>query len=331
MEEYDENIVDIKRREDTKKLKRDKENNIVLSKSQYDIVTEETGQYASAHAWIELKNTHTQCLIKNFVYNSTMGAYDIFIKNNGKSGIKICKYNNLIVPYIGSEVFGVDTVKYFFAKFSRGAQKIPTNPKIEYLVTLDEKMQGEEVWEGVNILMSLNSKDTLLFSDRIKEITNFLKLRKIPAHRIQEITDEFIRQEIFKKSIEYVDNHNVNWSLGLNEKRVRLFPAYDFDFCSGIVAKTRKETICDNGLTDLKSLIIQYKELPWMKKYIKEIVQNYNIKRVFEKAEEKMMVKIPQDVKQYFEEFYASKKKEMEIIYLDIFREPKKGDEEICI
>lgn len=318
---------EIRKRDDAKYLKRDKSNNIVLTQGQYDLVTNEVGQYASAYAWITLKNTQSQCLVKNFVYNSTMGAYDEFIKRNGKDGIEICKYNNLIVPYIGSEIFGIDTVKYFFAKFAKGKQKIPTNPQIEYLITLDEKANGEEVWEGFNIL----TKDTVIFSKRLNEIKKFLELRQIPSHRVQEILDEFVRQEIFKKSVNYTDNHNANWSLGIDGKKVRLFPAYDFDFCSGIRNTKRIETLCDNGLMNLNSLIKQYMDLPWMKEYLAEVIRNYDMNVVFEKVREKTLLDIPSNIKEYFENTYSKKKKEIETIYSEIFEEKKQGDDEICI
>ena len=183
--EKDENIVISQKRDETKKLKRDKNNNIVLTQGQYDLVNDDIGQYASAHAWIELKKANVQCLVKNLVYNSVMGAYDEFIKINGKEGLKICKYNNVIIPYIGTEIFGVDTVEYYFTKFSSGKQKIPTNPNLEYLVTLDEKSNGEEIWEGTNILMDSNGEDTLIFSERMDQLKKFLELRHIPTHKTQ--------------------------------------------------------------------------------------------------------------------------------------------------
>lgn len=327
----DKNIINSQKRDETKKLKRDKNSNIVLTQGQYDLVTDEVGQYASAHSWIELKKANVQCLVKNLVYNSIMGAYDDFIKTNGKEGLKICKYNNIIIPYIGTEVFGVDTVKYLFAKFAIGKQKILTNPNLEYLVTLDEKANGEEIWEGINIIMKNKGKDTLIFSERLNEIKKFLELRHIPTHRIQEILDEFIRQEIFKKSVEYVDNHNVNWSLGINGKIVRIFPAYDFDFCTGIKNKNIYETKSDNGLTDLKSFIDQYKEKTWMKKYIREVIRNFDMNRVYETSEEKTVVNIPDDIKEHFNMFYSKEKEELETIYQEIFEERKQGDDEICI
>lgn len=321
----------IKRRDDTKVLKRDRENNVILTQGQYDLVTDEVAQYSSAHAWIELKNTNTMCLIKNFAYNSTMGGYNEFIKRNGKDGIKICKYNNLIVPYIGSEIFNVDTVKYFFVKFNNSRQKIAVNPRIEYLVTLDEKNNGEEIWEGINVLMSNKSRDTILFSRRLSEIKKFLEFRQVPSYRIQEVLNDFIRQEIFKKSVQYTDNHNINWSLGLEDKKVRLFPAYDFDFCSGINNVKKIETMCDNGLMDLNSFIKQYQSLPWIKEYIEIVIKNYDMNRVFEKVEEKTLLEIPDDIKEYFENIYGKNKEKIELIYSEIFKEKKQGDDEICI
>lgn len=321
----------IRKREDYKKLKKDENNNIILTQGQYDLITNETGQYASANAWIELKSLKTQCLIKNFAYNSGAIYYEDFVKLNGEDGIRICKYNNIIVPYIGSEIFSVDTAKYFFVKFARGKQKIPTNPKIEYLLTLDEKLNGEEVWEGYNILMYNKGEDTLMFSKRLEEIKKFAELRHIHTYKIQEILDDFIRQEIFKKTSNYVDNHNVNWALGIDGKRVRVFPAYDFDFCSGIRNKNVYETICDNKLSDLKSFIEQYKDLPWMKDYIKEVIQNFDIDNVFKFATERTEVDIPKDIKKYFKDFYEKKKEEIEHIYQEIFEQRKKGDDEICI
>lgn len=181
--------------------------------------------------------------------------------------------------------------------------------------------------EGFNIL----TKDTVIFSKRLNEIKKFLELRQIPSHRVQEILDEFVRQEIFKKSVNYTDNHNANWSLGIDGKKVRLFPAYDFDFCSGIRNTKRIETLCDNGLMNLNSLIKQYMDLPWMKEYLAEVIRNYDMNIVFEKVREKTLLDIPSNIKEYFENTYSKKKKEIETIYSEIFEEKKQGDDEICI
>lgn len=143
--------------------------------------------------------------------------------------------------------------------------------------------------------------------------------------------DEFVRQEIFKKSVNYTDNHNANWSLGIDGKKVRLFPAYDFDFCSGIRNTKRIETLCDNGLMNLNSLIKQYMDLPWMKEYLAEVIRNYDMNIVFEKVREKTLLDIPSNIKEYFENTYSKKKKEIETIYSEIFEEKKQGDDEICI
>ena len=104
-----------------------------------------------------------------------MGTYQNFIKMNGKQGIEISKYNNIIVPYIGTEIFNIETVEYLFAKFSRGKQKIPVNANMEYLLTIDETTNGEEVWEGLNIL---SSEDIVSFSERLAQISKFLMRKR---------------------------------------------------------------------------------------------------------------------------------------------------------
>jgi len=325
------NTNKIRKRNDTKQLERDQKSNIIFTQSKYNAVDIDIGEYASAHAWIELRNANAQCLVKNFAYNSGGEAYSKFIKNNGKAAIEISKYNNIILPYIGEEIFHVETVKYLFAKFSRGKQKIPVNPNMEYLITLDEKINGEEIWEGLNVLFSNKGKDTLIFSERLKEIENFLKLRYVPSHKIQEVLDEFIRQEIFKKTIEYVDNHNGNWALGIDGKKVRVFPVYDFDFCSRIRNIKIYETLSDNQKTDLKSFIMQYKELPWIKRYISEVIQSFDIQKLIGIASEKTEINIPNEVRVYFEDFYSKKKDILEQIFKEILQQKSKGDDGICI
>lgn len=333
-EKNNENVMKtnkIRTRNEIQEITKDKENNIIFTPGKYNAIDIDIGEYASAHAWISLKNTNTQCLVKNLAYSSGNESYNQFIKINGKEGKEISKYNNIIVPYIGTEIFNVETVKYFLVKFSKGKQKIPVNPNLEYLITLDEKSNGEEIWEGWNILFLNKAKDSLIFSERLEEIMKFLKLRNIPSHKIQEIVDEFIRQEIFKKTVEYTDNHNGNWGLGIDGKIVRVFPAYDFDFCSRIKNQRVYDTLSDNGNSDLKSLIMQYKDLPWMKKYISEVIQVFDIEKVLEIASEKTEINIPIEVKNYFKEFYSKKKDELEQIFKEVLQQKLKGDEEICI
>ena len=82
---------------------------------------------------------------------------------------------------------------------------------------------------------------------------------------------------------------------------------------------------------DLKSFIKQYKNLPWIKEYIEEVIKNYDMNVVFEKVKEKNLLDIPNDMKEYFGNTYIQKKAELEEIYDEIFIERKRGDDEICI
>lgn len=307
-------------------FKRDKNNFVILTKGKYNNVIIDVGEYSFVHSWIELKDSNLGCLVKNFTYNIVS---DRFLEHNGKQGMSISKYNNILVPYIGTEIFSIETVKYFFAKFAKGGQKIMVNPYLEYLITLDEKKNGEEVCEGIDVLLEQQQGDTLVFSERLNAVKKFLELRHIATHTIQSVEDEFIRQEIFKKTVGYKDNHNINWSIGVNGKNIRMFPAYDFDFCSGVVPNREIETLADNGNTDLKSFIEQYKSLPWMKKYIEEVIQNFNIQHVISESYNEIGIPIPTQSKEYFEEYYSEKKKEIQSIYKEILQD--RGDDEICI
>ena len=68
-----------------------------------------------------------------------------------------------------------------------------------------------------------------------------------------------------------------------------------------------------------------------MKEYLAEVIRNYDMNVVFEKVKEKTLLDIPSNIKEYFENTYSKKKKEIETIYSEIFEEKKQGDDEICI
>lgn len=68
-----------------------------------------------------------------------------------------------------------------------------------------------------------------------------------------------------------------------------------------------------------------------MKEYLAEVIRNYDMNIVFEKVREKTLLDIPSNIKEYFENTYSKKKKEIETIYSEIFEEKKQGDDEICI
>ena len=68
-----------------------------------------------------------------------------------------------------------------------------------------------------------------------------------------------------------------------------------------------------------------------MKEYLAEIIRNYDMNVVFEKVREKTLLDIPSNIKEYFENTYSKKKKEIETIYSEIFEKKKQGDDEICI
>lgn len=264
------------------------------------------------------------CLVKN-----PLG--DVF-KSIKESGKNISLYNNILLPYMAQEAFGVESVKYFLAKFVGDGHKINVKPDAKYLISLDAKNDGEEVIEGWNMVHDSAVEDFgNFFSARTYAMTEYLRLRKVPEHRIQEITDELIRQEIFKKFVRYVDNHNANWAIGVDGRNVRLFPIYDLDLCCEADYASEIETQTDEGQVDLKSFIIQYKDLPWMERYLEEIIENSDMDKIFETSFERTKTAIPDEIKDYYKQFFNKRIKELEEAYNEITSERQEGDEDKCI
>lgn len=323
---YDEQNNPILRRlsvVETIKLKRDSKGRIILTKGMYNVDDgADVSQYVTANSWINIKGGYG-CLIKNLFC-------DIHPNGMTDKQKEISMYNNIIVPYIGTEGFAVDTVKYYFAKFAKGEQKLPVNPNLVYLMSFDEKKENEETIEGKDMILDENLQDTEFFSQRLVATKQYLKWRRIPEHTIINIEDELIRQEIFKKFVKYTDNHNRNWAIAVDGKNARVFPVYDFDMCCGInyisqdpfsskCVECPIESCADNGETDLKSFIEQYKELPWMKTYIGEVLDNFNIEEIFNAIDEMNGTSIPQEIRQYYTEYFKQRLQELQHIYQEVY------------
>lgn len=298
---------------------------VVISPEQLvGISSEDVSQYSTANSWIIMNGTYN-CLIKNLFS-------DIHPENINPELIQISKYNNVLLPFLAAEKFGIESVCYYLVKLPK-IDGTEINPGDTYLMTFDEKRRGEEVIEGVDILTD-EKQLTEFFSERLSSVRNFLKLRKVPEHTIKKVEDELIRQEIFKKFVEYTDNHNRNWSIAVDGKNVRPFPTYDYDLCCGVnyldsilgkKIETKIESCDDNGETDLESFIMQYRNLPWMQTYLREILANLDIEEIFEESYRITGISIPEEAKTYYREYFKTRYQELNDAYQKIFviKEPE--------
>lgn len=295
----------------------DKEGNIILDFKRYYKSERNIDSYATCLSWIML-DTSKMALIKNFFG-------DIYRNRLSIDEYNLSKYNNILIPEIARQ-FQNDSAQYYFAK--------KQDSKNTYLLTMNflrEELQ-EELIEGNDILLDdISDNEEKLQRQAITELKISTILEKISNYLIKnncnredkENTEKgFIKQTIFNKFIEQSDENNGNWGI-IKDKynRFRIAPIYDVDCSCNVNKLAKKERKSDNEKTDIESVIMQYKDLPWLKNYIEEIINNFNIQKAFEQSEENTNIIIEQKEKQTYTEFFAQRIEMLEKAYSKCYRE----------
>lgn len=255
-----------------------------------EIEKTERKNYASVECWIYLmidgKKEH--CMIKN-------KTFDVLFEEDSECTTKVraedvAFYNNIIIPYISSEIFAIESIEYLLCNDE-------TDYNRKYLLTFDAKREGEKLIEWKEFFHGKSFDEMLQIkniNERIEVMKTFARDKGFDEKTIKKLEDQCIIQFIFKKFIDYKDDSLVNMSFAYNEtkKEARVFPVYDLNFASGItnsayVYAGDNETEADNGKTDLKSVIEQYKDRKGIKEYLKLIIERFDMEKVFEKSKEK--------------------------------------------
>lgn len=247
--------------------------------------------YSSVDCWIELiiGEQKEHCLIKNKNFDG-MFENNNEIKANNKAE-EVAFYNNIVIPYIASEIFALESIEYLLCNDE-------SNYNRKYILTFDAKREGEQLIEWKEFFSDksfgemIRVKNTI---ERIEAMKKFLIDKDFDENIIKKLEDQCIMQFIFKKFIDYKDDSLINMSLGFNEikKEARIFPIYDVDFSSGITnsiyvyGEGDNATEADNGKTDLKSVIEQFKDRKGLKEYLKLIIDRFDMEKVFEKSKER--------------------------------------------
>lgn len=304
----------------------DKEGNIILDFKRYYKSERDIDSYATCLSWIML-DTSKMALIKNFFG-------DIYRNRLSIDEYNLSKYNNILIPEIARQ-FQNDSAQYYFAK--------KQDSKNTYLLTmnfLQEELQ-EELIEGNDILLDDISDNEeklqrqaiteLKISTILEKISNYLIKNNCNREDKENIEKGFIKQTIFNKFIGQTDENNGNWGI-IKDKynRFRIAPIYDVDCSCNVNKLAKKERKSDNEKTDIESVIMQYKDLPWLKNYIEEVINNFNIQKAFEQSEENTNIIIEQKEKQIYTEFFAQRIEMLENAYSKCYRE-KTEEKEIEI
>lgn len=291
---------------------------VTFQEDEYAVTNRALKGYTTALCEIMLKGGNT-CIVKNKI-GDVLGS----INEQGKT---ISVYNNIILPYLGESFFGIDTVKYYIARFTDPNNKLMLDSENQYLITLDAKQDEEEIIEGWQMIKQIGMNELEeSFTYRMFATEEYLRIQNVFEHQIQQTTDELIRQEIFKKFIRYVDNQNTNWSIAIHGRNARAFPAYDFDLCCNADLAYEIESKTDNGKTDLTSFIMQFQDLPWMKKYLENIIEHFEMEQLFQISSKSTNIHIPNGVKSYYTEFFKQRMAELKQAYKK-FNKVREDDE----
>ena len=114
-----------------------------------------------------------------------------------------------------------------------------------------------------------------------------LRIRRFPENDIEKAEFEFIKQEFVSKLIGLKDQKADNSPLIVStdedgHRHVRMSPMFDLDY-SFHIAKDMNMLVrkCDNGHTDIGSLIKQYIDYPGFKEFAQKSIDILDMKEIF--------------------------------------------------
>ncbi len=198
----------------------------------------------------------------------------------GNSGITnpYCLYGPLIASYIAKNL-DIECADINLAKSHNGYKILSKNflKENEEIITYTENM--------------------MLISEYLDKIDEALKLRKFSEVEIKKVKFDFIKQEFLAKLIGLKDQTADNSPLIISvdeyeNKHIRMAPMFDLDF-SFHIAKDIGLLIrqCDNGNTDIGSLIEQYKDYPGFKQFAKRSIEALDMEKIFKQIYDETGIK----------------------------------------
>ena len=328
------------------KTKKDKNGNIIIQDGHFVISKTSVSSYSFTDSWILLSQPGVlnregiqgrMALVKSYVSDKCPEYF---------KGVdaEMTMANNFILPEIAKQ-FQLESAEYYNVVFEDGdelqsddnfkkmgrlnEQKI--KPGKKYLLSPSFVKTDEELVHFADILE--NSRE-LTASKIIAQTESYLKRRKIPETDIEAIRQEFIKQCIFNRFIDFSDEHNLNSGIVFTEnnqeRRARLTPCYDLDFSAGVyntanggfLPRTFFRT-SDDGGNDLLSILQQFKG-DFEKIYLNEIIPKINIEEAIKKGEEYGNFKLSEIANKRYQRFFKTQIKDLQDFYKENYIEGKK-------
>lgn len=318
------------------KHKKDKNGNIIIKNGTFIISKSSVTNYSFSDSWVLISQPGVfnrqdvqgrMALIKSYIPDKYPNYYS-------GSDEEIARANNFVLPEIAKQ-FQLEAAEYYNVVFEDcGELKSEENfrtlgrekrqkiiPNHRYLLTPSFKKNNEELIHLADIVGPYELKA----SKMIKGIEEYLQLRHFPETDISQIKDNFIKQCIFNKYIDFSDEHNFNSAIivsqGVEGKRARLAPCYDLDFSAGIYNivnggyfPTYFFRKSDDNKDDLISMLAQFKGES-EKKYLQEILQKINVDEAINLGEQYGNFKLSERARTKYNKFFKKQQDELESFY----------------
>lgn len=297
-------------------ISEDKQGNLLLTARDYRTSKIDIRKYNYCKKWILLRNMKMALIKSRVPDKEESGKYSQAEK-------EILIANNFLMPLL-AKPFQIESADYYNARFSNEDDK-DFDSNQTYLLSPSFVRNNEELVHLANIV----GENELQVSAMLDKIEKWLKLRKCPQTDIERIKMDFIKQTIFNRYIDFSDEHNLNAGIiidsdGTQGIRARMAPAYDMDYSAGVYNQFGRSAItfmrrADNGGTDLKSMILQFKDLPWMKQYLKEVMESINIPEAIEQAKQNGNLELSDLAMRKYTRFFEGQNRELKKVYEQIY------------
>lgn len=173
-----------------------------------------------------------------------------------------------------------------------------------FFITPNFLEKGDELFNLKDIVSSVEMDFGKIEVNLRKE----LELRHFDIENINSFIEEF-RKDIFLNS--FIENTDVslnNISYIINNKKIRIAPMYDFDFCCGVESYVDKK-IRINGSTELTSILEHYKNDKNFVKWIEEQILTLDIKSIVsENSTLPNRLNISENQMQYYIDYFEKRK-----------------------
>ena len=278
----------------------DKNGRIIIDMKKSTESAIDISNYSTPKGWYMLDNMD-MVLVKNIFG-------DIY-RNLNEEKYNFSKYNAIIIQYL-SKQFGIKSAKYYLAT-EKG------NTRLTYIITPSFLNKDEKLVEGNSILkdpMELNIDKIL------KQIEEYGKEKNYNIEDIVSIKHDFLKQTIFNKFVMQSDENNGNWAIIEDKINAKFSPIYDYDCSCGVETKNKHLRSTNNGSTELKDVLEQYKDEKWLQKYVKRAISKVDFDKIIDNIEDDG-IKIEEKVLNRYRKFSNERKVELEKSYNDVYEQ----------